>query len=204
MIRSAITPTAAHFLHFASKMQHSIGTFATLHVGRNNMTVKFGRFVLVCGVAFLSAMCSSNSSPTGPTATPSATPTPTPPPPAPVANGRVEVSVVPSPVPFSGQPITDAASCANSKNTWFYDQVLRETGGAEVTLRTRVDRFDGSAVNNLTGLSIVVPANGSVTLKSRWCSATAAEHSAQTNFTGADAHGNSVTVTGPVVPLMKQ
>ena len=172
------------------------------------MTEKLGRFVLVCGVALLSAMCSSDSSPTGPTATPVATPTPTPtptpPPPAPAANGRVEVSVVPSPVPFSGQPITDAASCANSKNTWFYDQVLRETGGAEVTLRTRVDRFDGAAVNNLTGLSIVVPANGSVTLKSRWCSVTAAEHTAQTTFTGADVHGNSLTVTGPVVPLMKQ
>lgn len=168
------------------------------------MTFKSGRFALVCGVALLSAMCSSDSSPTGPTATPVATPTPapTPPPPAPVANGRVEVSVVPNPVPFSGQPITDAAGCANSKNTWFYDQVLRETGGAEVTLRTRVDRFDGAAINNLS-VSIVVPANGSVTLKSRWCSVTAAEHSAQTSFTGADANGNSVSVTGPVVPLMK-
>jgi hypothetical protein len=171
------------------------------------MTAKFGRFAFVCGVAFLSATC-SNSSPTGPTATPTATPapapTPTPTPPPPAATGRVEVSVVPNPVPFSGQPITDAASCANSKNTWFYDQVLRETGGADVTLRTRVDRFDGSAVNNLTDLSIVVPANGSVTLKSRWCSATAVEHTAQTSFTGADAHGNSVTVTGAVVALMKQ
>ena len=67
---------------------------------------------------------------------------------APVANGRVEVSVVPNPVPFSGQPITDAASCASSKNTWFYDQVLREDRWSRSDFRTRVDRFDGSSVNN--------------------------------------------------------
>ena len=39
-------------------------------------------------------------------------------------------------MPFSGQPITDVASCNGRANTWFYDQVLRETGGVAVT-----DRF---------------------------------------------------------------
>jgi hypothetical protein len=45
----------------------------------------------------------------------------------------VQVTVSPNPVPFSGQAITDIASCATRPNTWFYDQVLRETGGVAVT-----------------------------------------------------------------------
>lgn len=76
-------------------------------------------------------------------------------------------------------------------------------GGAEVTFRARVDTFDGFIVNDLSGLNIVVPANGSVVLRSRWCSATAAEHSARSRFTGTDARGSPVTLTGPTVRLMK-
>jgi len=47
----------------------------------------------------------------------------------------------------------DVASCAGSKNTWFYDLVPREVGGTRVTPHSRVERFDGSTVNNPTGLS---------------------------------------------------
>jgi hypothetical protein len=114
----------------------------------------------------------------------------------------VQISVAPNPVPFSGAPITDAASCAASPNTWFYEQTLKEVGGAAVTFTGRVDRFDGSPVNTLTGLSIVVPANGSVTIRSRWCSVSANEHNAQTSFTGTDASGTQVSVTGPSVRLL--
>jgi len=166
------------------------------------MAVKLGRFVCVCGVALVTSMCSGSSeSPTAPTPTVS-TPAPAPAP-APVATGRVEVSIVPSPVPFSGQPITNVSSCANSRNTWFYDQVLRETGGSQVTLTQRVDRFDGQTANNLNGLSIVVPANGSITISSRWCSTTAAEHTAESTFSGTDARGNSLTASGGIVRLMR-
>src|SRR5262245_33386313 len=63
-----------------------------------------------------------------PSPSPSPTPAPAPSPsPAPSpAVGRVEVVINPNPVPFSGQAITDVASCSTRPNTWFYDQVLRE------------------------------------------------------------------------------
>jgi hypothetical protein len=113
----------------------------------------------------------------------------------------VEVTINPNPVPFSGQPITDAAGCAGSKNTWFYEQVARETGGAAVTFTSRIDKFDGRVVNNTTNLSLVVPANGSLTIKSRWCSSQAVAHTAQTSFSGTDANGHSITVDAPTVNL---
>jgi hypothetical protein len=113
------------------------------------------------------------------------------------------VTINPNPVPFSGQPITDAPSCASSKNTWFYDQVIRETAGTAVTIRARVDSFDSSAVNNVTNLTMVVPASGSITVRSRWCSATAVEHTAQTTFSGNDANGKALQLVGPIVRLLK-
>lgn len=157
----------------------------------------YSRLLLICAAALLTATC-NESSPTGPSST-----TPAPTPTLPPSSGSVRVEVVPNPVPFSGQPITDAASCSGSKNTWFYEQVLTETGGSEVTFKSRIDTFDGFTVNELSGLNIVVPANGSITLRSRWCSATAQEHVARSSFTGTDASGKLVTLTGPNVRLMK-
>jgi hypothetical protein len=169
------------------------------------MSARYLLVPLVCVVALVSATCSDDSSsPTAPsptTSTPPPAPTPTPPP-AP-SRGSIEVSIVPSPVPFSGQPISNVSSCANSKNTWFYDQVIRETGGSTVTFTQRVDRFDGQTVNNLSGLSLVVPANGSITINSRWCSTTAAEHTAESSFSGTDASGNAITAGGGIVRLMR-
>jgi hypothetical protein len=115
--------------------------------------------------------------------------------------GRLEVDIRPSnPVPYSGQPITDVASCNGRPHTWFYDQVIRETGGAQVTLTERVNSFDGVA-SSPTNPGLTVPANGSVTVTTRWCSATDGPHTAQSNFSGRDASGNAVTLTGPVVQL---
>jgi hypothetical protein len=171
------------------------------------MFANFARIVLVSGLALTGAMCSSDSSsPTAPTNDPAPDPTPPPatpnPPPATPARGNVEVRIQPNPVPFSGRPITDAASCAGSKNTWFYEQILRETGGSSVTITGRTDSFDGRRVNNVTNLNIVVPANGSMTIRSRWCSATSAAHTAQTTFTGRDAAGNSISTSGGAVRLL--
>jgi len=153
-----------------------------------------------CIAVLAVAACSSEKSPTGPsdTATPPATQTP---PAATPTTGRIEVTVNPNPVPFSGQPITDAAGCAGSKNTWFYQQTLKETGGAAVTITSRIDKFDERVVNNVTNLSMAVPANGSLTIQSRWCSSQGVAHTAQTTFSGTDANGHAVTVDGAVASL---
>lgn len=163
------------------------------------MATRSGRLMFVCGVALAAAMC--GDSPTGPTPT-SSPPTPTPTPTAPSV-GNVEVTVAPNPVPFSGQPITDHPGCSGVRNTWFYEHQFREVGGAEVTFRSRVDTFDGFIVNELSGLNIVVPANGTLALRSRWCSQSAAEHTARSRFTGTDANGNPVSLTGPNVRLLR-
>jgi hypothetical protein len=165
------------------------------------MAARSGQLMLVCGIALASAMC--GDSPTAPTPTSSLPEPAAPTTPATTSVGNVEVTARPNPVPFSGQPITDAAGCSGVKNTWFYEQELREVGGAEVTFRARVDTFDGFIVNDLSGLNIVVPPNGSIVLRSRWCSVTAQEHSARSRFTGTDARGNPITLTGPTVRLMK-
>src|SRR5207244_1439681 len=133
--------------------------------------------LIICIAALVSAECSNNSSPTSPSSTPPKTQPPT-------TSGAVTVAINPNPVPFSGQPVTDTPSCAGLKNTWYYDQVFRETGGSAVTFTSRVDSFDGFSVNNLTGLNIVVPANGTLTLHARWCSGNATTHVAQSTFSG--------------------
>src|SRR5207249_1057542 len=149
---------------------------------------------LLCVAALMSAYCSSNdSSPTAPTnstpspsTSPAPAPTPAPAPapaPAPSPNqGAVRIEIEPNPVPFSGQPITDSAGCAGSKNTWFYDQKLTETNGVDVVFTSRTDKFDGRVVNTLTGQNIQVPAKTQIRIKSRWCSSQAVHHSAQTSY----------------------
>lgn len=135
-----------------------------------------------------------------PAPAPRPTPAPTPAPPPSSATGRVDVSINPNPVPFSGQPIPDIASCSTRPNTWFYDQVIREVGGAAVTVTERVDMFDG-AVTARTNPSLRIAANGSTTVRTRWCSSAATAHTAQSNFSGTDANGRAWTFTGPVVRL---
>ena len=158
----------------------------------------YARVLLMCGAALICVTCKDAESPTGPTTTP---------PPAttlPPSTGSVKVEAQPNPVPFSGQPVTDAGpGCNNVKNTWFYDHVFTESGGSEVTFTNRTDTFDGFVVNELTGLKIVVQANGTLTLHTRWCSGNPTEHTARSSFTGTDASGKIVTVTGPIVRLMK-
>jgi hypothetical protein len=43
-------------------------------------------------------------------------------------------------------------------------------------------------VNEISGLNIVVQANGTLTLHSRWCSGNPTEHTARSSFTGTDAN----------------
>jgi hypothetical protein len=155
-------------------------------------------FAAVCVVALAAVSCTTDSTPNGPDATPQqqpATPTPNT-----NATANVTIDIRPNPVPFSGAPITDAASCAGSPNTWFYDQVFTETAGVAVRFTNRTDSFDGRVVNN-GAADITVPANGTVTIKSRWCSAAAVSHTANSTFTGTDTSGHTINASGGDVQL---
>jgi hypothetical protein len=110
------------------------------------------------------------------------------------------VTINPNPVPFSGQPMTDVASCANRANTWFYEQALREAGGVAITVTQRVDFFDGAETGR-SNPNLRIAANGSTSIRTRWCSSTATAHTAQTNFSGTDANGKTWSLTGPTVRL---
>jgi len=156
-------------------------------------------FVAVCVIALAAASCSTDSTPNAPdSATPQQqTPAPTP---NTNATANVTVEIRPNPVPFSGAPITDAASCAGSPNTWFYDQVFTETAGVAVKFTNRTDSFDGRVTNN-GAADISVPAKGSVTIKSRWCSAASVSHTAKTTFSGTDTNGHTINASGGDVQL---
>jgi hypothetical protein len=154
-------------------------------------------------VTLAGAFACSKDTPTSPDQPVAQTPSPQPtqPGPAPQGVGAVQITVNPNPVPHSGAPITDAAGCVGVKYTWFYEQVFRETGGATVTFTNRIDLFDDRETNNIGNLNVVVTANGSNSIRSRWCSSNKAAHSAQTRWTGTDAAGRTISVLGPKVIL---
>ena len=160
---------------------------------------------IVAAAAFVVAASACGGSPTSPdpvTTTPPTAGGPPPPTnnPAPTPTGALSVQINPNPVPHSGARIPDAPGCANVQFTWFYDQVIRETGGSTVTLTNRIDLFDDRETNN-RAVNIVISANGSTSVPTRWCSSNRAAHSAQTRWSGTDAQGRSVTVLGPRVTL---
>jgi hypothetical protein len=165
-------------------------------------TIRWGIATCVCVAIVATGACTNG---TGlPTAPPPPAPVaapPPPPPPPPVLKASVEISINPNPVGFSGLPITDSAGCVGSKNTWFYQQNLKESGGVAVTVTSRIDKFDARIVNTVNNLNLSIPAMGTMTIQSRWCSAQAVSHTAQSSFSGTDANGNTFTVDGPVVSL---
>ena len=148
-----------------------------------------------CVAAMTGAACTTDggSSPTTPSS--STTPAPS----SPASSGSVQIAINPNPVPYSTTPIAGCA--ATAKNTWFYDQILRETGGVTVTFTSRIDKFDGRVVNQPTGLNLKVNANNSLTVPTKWCSSAAVSHTAQTTFIGTDEKGNAITIEAPVATL---
>jgi len=156
--------------------------------------------VFASATALVMASCTTDHTPTGPDTTQQQTPPQNPAPPAGASMANVTVEIRPNPVPFSGAPITDAASCAGSPNTWFYDQIFTETAGVAVHFTNRTDMFDGRVTNN-GNTDISVPAKGTTTIHSRWCSALSVSHTAQSTFSGTDAKNNPITATGGQVQL---
>jgi hypothetical protein len=164
---------------------------------------------VLTAAAFGATSCSSSSggNPTTPstpagTVQPSAPSAAAPAAPGPAPLATVQVGVNPDPVPFSGVPILDTGECADYTNTWFYDTVLHETAGVNVTFTSRIDLFDGKVANNLTGLNIALGPHDTVVLHTRWCSGASSAHSAQSIFGGVDGNGNLVSAQGQVAQLM--
>jgi hypothetical protein len=157
-----------------------------------------------CGSVEPSPTAPTDATTGAPAPDPAPAPTPTPPPapspeptPAPSGPGKLEIAIAPNPVPWSNQPI-DGCSLPN---TWQYDQTLTNTGGTQLTVSERVDSFDGSEVSRRNNLGIVLAAGGQTTIRTRWCSANATEHRAQTLFSGSDDAGNPIRIAGPMVQL---
>ena len=162
------------------------------------------QFVAVAAFVVAGSAC-GDGSPTSPDPVNNNPPTAGGPPPPtnnppPDPTGVLTIQINPNPVPHSGARIPDAPGCANVQFTWFYDQVLTETGGSAITLTNRIDLFDERETNN-RAVNIVVPARGSTTVPTRWCSSNRGVHSSQTRWTGTDASGRSITVLGPKVTL---
>lgn len=125
-------------------------------------------------------------------------PVPTPP----STHFRVRFKIDPEPVPHSGKPITDTRSCRDLKYTWYYDQYIHGETGVPVTFTERENFFDGRFVNKNTQ-TIRLEGNGTVVLRTRWCSGHPIFHYAQTRFKGKDENGEPITISGPWVRLLK-
>ena len=165
--------------------------------------VRASIFVVVSAALLAAVSCTTDSTPNGPSSNPPAQQTPAPnpaPTPPPATTANVNMAINPNPVPFSGQAITDVASCAGSPNTWFYDQVFTETAGVAVHFTHRNDSFDGRVTND-GSTDITVPAKGTVTIHSRWCSALSVSHTAVSTFTGTDTNGHTITASGGTVQM---
>jgi hypothetical protein len=81
-----------------------------------------------------------------------------------------------------------------------YDQVLRNTGGTRIRLTKRFNFFDGTQVSD-PDVDITIDPGQSTSVTTRWCSATNAQHTARTDWRGADTAGNNINLTGPTITL---
>jgi hypothetical protein len=57
-------------------------------------------------------------------------------------------------------------------------------------------------VSDRNDINVVVPANGTLTMRTRWCSVLSTEHSAESIFTGTDAAGTVIEASAGIVRLL--
>lgn len=123
-------------------------------------------------------------------------PVPTPP----SEDKRVTFKIGPEePVEHSGTPVP-IAGCSNSRYTWYYDQMFHSNTHMPITFTERENFFDGRFVSK-NGDTVQLPANGTVILHTRWCSAYPRPHYVQTRFKGRERDGEPVVLSGPWVRL---
>jgi hypothetical protein len=117
---------------------------------------------------------------------------------------RLSMKVDPEPVAHSGVPVPIFA-CRDNRYTWYYDQHLVSETGVPVTFTERENFFDGRFVGKNTQ-QIRLGGNGTpnkaAVLHTRWCSAVARPHYAQTRFKGVSDEGEVIVVNGPLVRLL--
>lgn len=115
-------------------------------------------------------------------------------------SGAIAVTVSANPVLFSGAP---SSLCSGNLNTWYYNQVIRETSGVGVTIQRRTSTFNGTVVSDVSS-NYVIAANGTLNFgTTTWC-ATGSDQSitVATTWYGVDARGRSWTYVGPSVILL--
>jgi hypothetical protein len=117
---------------------------------------------------------------------------------------RLTMKVDPEPVAHSGVPVP-LFSCRDNRYTWYYDQHLISETGVPVTFTERENFFDGRFVGKNTE-QIRLGGNGApnkvAVLHTRWCSAIARPHYAQTRFKGVSDDGEVIVVNGPWVRML--
>jgi hypothetical protein len=81
--------------------------------------------------------------------------------------------------------------------------VLTNNSGSKITLTERVNYQDGVLFNR-AGDSIGIDPGKSFTRPTFVCLASGVEHTFRTDWSGSDASGNKISVTGPNVTLLKK
>jgi len=118
----------------------------------------------------------------------------------PTASPQMHIVIDPDPVMHSGVAVP-IAGCENNPYTWYYSQMLVNDSGLSITFTSRENFFDGR-YSSTNPQVVTIPAKGTVTLDTRWCSAYAKPHYAQTRFKGRDQKGQAVVISAPWAALL--
>lgn len=81
---------------------------------------------------------------------------------------------------------------------------MSNTGGSKITLTERINYQDGVLFAPPAGDSIGIDPGKSFTRPTFVCLASGEEHTFRTDWSGSDAAGNKIAVTGPNVRLLKK
>ena len=111
----------------------------------------------------------------------------------------MEITINPNPVPWDSNPVSGCN--ADRPNRWHWDQIVKNTGGTRITLTERKNYLNGGDFSTAT-INITLDPGQTHTQPTAICSAVNAEQSFRTDWSGSDAGGNKVAVTGPVVRLL--
>lgn len=118
----------------------------------------------------------------------------------PSTHPKVGSKVDPLPVHHSGTRI-QTSGCRDNPYTWFYDQYIHNETGVPFTIIGRENYFDHRHVNT-NNERMAVAANGTVVLRTRWCSGVPRAHFAQTKYKIAFEGGVDIDYAGPYVPML--